>query len=104
MIYQKNNAFIESSSPHSLGLQNNLTVPNPGWDQNSLLINEKKYWGANNSNGFTGLRGLTFDGTGLFGTGLFNGEPSSWGWPEYLIVAGFLYWALWSHERTRPKH
>src|ERR1035437_4947023 len=81
MIYSKNNSFTESSSPHSLGLKNNMTIPNPGWDSNKLMINEKKYWGA-------GLQGLTFDGSGIFGTGLFSGDISTWGMPE--LVAGLV--------------
>lgn len=84
MIYTKDNLFVESQSPHSLGLQNAMTIPNPGWDQNTNLINEKKYWGANNS---TGLRGLSFDGTGLFGTGLFSGDMSTWGIAELVVGA-----------------
>jgi hypothetical protein len=31
---------------------------------------------------------LSFDGTGLFGTGLFGGDISTWGWPE--AVAGLI--------------
>lgn len=29
-----------------------------------------------------GMSGLTFDGTGLFGTGLFSGDITTWGIPE----------------------
>jgi hypothetical protein len=66
MLYSKDNRFIESSSPHSLGLQNNMTIPNPGWDQNPLLINEKKYWGATNN---AGLSGLSMSNAGLYWNG-----------------------------------
>ena len=83
LVQGVDNQFVESSSPHSLGLKNNMTVPSPGFDSNALMINEKKYWGASQSNG---LRGLSFDGTGLFGTGLFSGDISTWGIAE--IVAG----------------
>lgn len=82
LVYGVDNQFVESSSPHSLGLKNNMTIPNPGWDSNALMINEKKYWGA------TGLRGLSFDGTGLLGTGLFSGDISTWGVSE--IIFGVL--------------
>lgn len=88
MIYYKDNAFVESQSPHSLGLRNNMTIPNPGFDQNQLMINEKKFWGA-------GLQGLSFDGTGLFGTGLFSGDISTWGIGE-LIALGVGYYILYS--------
>jgi hypothetical protein len=35
-----------------------------------------------------GVSGLTFDGTGLFGTGLFSSDLSNWGWSE--IIFGVL--------------
>jgi hypothetical protein len=100
MLYSKDNRFIESSSPHSLGLKNNLTIPNPGWDQNPLLINEKKYWGATDN---AGLSGLTFDGTGLFGTGLFSGDVSTWGVPE-IIASGFGAYAVYSMFFQAKQH
>src|ERR1035437_5467136 len=70
--------FHESTSPHSLGLQQALTIPSPGFDQNPLMINQKKYWGG-------GLRGLTFDGSGFLGTGLFAGDVTTWGWEELIF-------------------
>jgi hypothetical protein len=91
MIYNKDNRFSESSSPHSLGLRNNVTIPNPGWDQNALLINSKKDWGTQGTYGMAqlkGLGGLTFDGTGLFGTGLFSGDVTTWGVPE--LITGII--------------
>jgi hypothetical protein len=78
MIYNKDNRFGESTSPHSLGLRNNMTIPTPGWDSNPLMINEKRFWGA-------GMQGLTFDGTGLLGTGLFSGDITTWGFPELIV-------------------
>lgn len=98
MIYPKDNNFVETSSPHSLGLKNALTIPNPGWDQNPLLINEKKFWGA-------GMSGLSFDGSGLFGTGLFSGDVSTWGFGE--IIAGmFGIYAIYSmfHQGKQTKY
>lgn len=72
--------FHESTSPHSLGLQQAMTISTPGFDKNPLMINQKKYWGG-------GLRGLSFDGTGLLGTGLFSGDFTTWGWSELLFGA-----------------
>jgi hypothetical protein len=34
-----------------------------------------------------GLRGLTLDGTGLFGTGLLAGDPFQWDWADWLVIA-----------------
>jgi hypothetical protein len=76
--------FHESNSPHSLGLQQAMTIPSPGFDQNPLMINQKKYWGG-------GLRGLSFDGTGFLGTGLFAGDVTTWGWGELLFGAIGIY-------------
>jgi hypothetical protein len=72
--------FHESKSPHSLGLQQAMTIPSPGFDTNPLMINQKKYWGA-------GMGGLSFDGTGLLGTGLFSGDFTTWGWAELVFGA-----------------
>jgi hypothetical protein len=68
-----------------MGLRNNLTVPNPGWDTNTLILNEK----ANLSRGFSGL----MDGTGLFGTGLFAGDSSTWGTGE-LVFGAIGFWMV----------
>lgn len=40
-----------------------------------------------------GLGGLTFDGTGLLGSGLFSGgmDLSTWGAAEYTLLAGVAY-------------
>jgi hypothetical protein len=85
MLYLKDNRFGISDSPHSMGLRNNLTVPNPGWDTNTLILNEK----ANLSRGFSGL----MDGTGLFGTGLFAGDSSTWGTGE-LVFGAIGFWMV----------
>jgi hypothetical protein len=37
-----------------------------------------------------GVSGLTFDGTGLFGTGLLSSE-GSWSWVDYLFLALGIY-------------
>ena len=56
------NRFLESSSPHSLGLKNNMTIPNPGWDSNPLMINQKKFWGEQ------GTYGMGCGSCGMSGT------------------------------------
>jgi hypothetical protein len=61
-----------------------MTISTPGFDKNPLMINQKKYWGG-------GLRGLSFDGTGLLGTGLFSGDFTIWGWGELLFGAIGVY-------------
>ena len=47
LVQGVDNRFIESNSPHSIGLKNNVTVPSPGFDQNPLIRNQKKFWGGN---------------------------------------------------------
>lgn len=106
IIYGVDNRFIESSSPHSLGLQNDMTVPNPGFDQNEAMINEKKFWGAGLQSGCGncgGMGSLSFDGTGLFGTGLFSGDITTWGVPEVAtLLVG--YYLLHSILYTTSSH
>lgn len=87
MLAPADNLFVESKSPHSLGLRNNLTIPSPGYDENPLMIEQKKFWGA----GLQGIRGLTFDGTGLFGTGVFSGSIGNWGVSEAVLGVVGLY-------------
>lgn len=89
MLTFQDNRFGESTSPHSLGLRNNMTIPNPGFDHNKLMIEQKKFWGA-------GMQGLTFDGTGLLGTGLFSGDMSTWGMAEILfgLVGAYAVYAM----------
>ncbi len=89
MLAPANNLFIESASPHSLGLKNNMTIPSPGFDQNPLMIEQKRFWGA-------GLRGLTFDGTGFLGTGLFSGDITTWGVSEMVfgLVGMYAFYSM----------
>lgn len=98
MIVPADNRFGESQSPHSLGLRNNMTIPNPGFDGNPLLINEKKFWGA-------GMQGLSFDGSGLLGTGLFSGDWTTWGWAE-LIAGAIGAYAIYAmvHQTKQTKY
>jgi hypothetical protein len=86
MLYLKDNRFGISDSPHSMGLRNNLTIPGPGWDTNPLILSEKATW----SRGFSGL---SMDGTGLFGTGLFAGDSSQWGTGE-LVFGAIGFWMV----------
>lgn len=86
MLYSKDNRFAESASPHSLGLRNGMTIPSPGFDQNPLMLNEKRYWGATSQ----GFGGLSFDGTGLLGTGLFAGDMTTWNM-EWVVLIGLGY-------------
>lgn len=50
-----------------------------------------------------GMSGLTFDGTGLWGSGLFSGDTSSWGVGEFgfLALGAFvLYSVVSTSQRT----
>jgi hypothetical protein len=78
MLYTKDNLFVETQSPHSLGLKNALTIPSPGFDTNALMVNQKRMWGI-------GLRGVN---------GLFDGPISTWGIEELLIVGVIAYLLL----------
>ena len=71
--------FLESTSPHSMGLQKALTITSPGFDQNPIM------GGPFRRNKSFGLGGLSFDGTGLLGTGLFSGDMTTWGWSELVF-------------------
>jgi hypothetical protein len=47
------------------------------------------------------MAGLTFDGTGLFGTGLFSGDITSWGIPEAIagLVGVYAVYAMFFQAR-----
>lgn len=99
MIYYKDNRFGESDSPHSMGLRNNMTIPNPGLDSMSNVGRDKLWSGT-----MPGMRGLTFDGTGFLGTGLFSGDISSWGVGELifgLIGAYAVYSMIYQGKQTK---
>jgi hypothetical protein len=98
MLYSKDNLFVETQSPHSLGLKNSMTIPSPGFDQNQLMINEKRFWGA-------GLQGLSFDGSGLFGTGLFAGDIATWGVSEFIfgLIGAYAVYAMF-HQTKQTKY
>ena len=96
LVTNIDNRFIQSESPHSLALQNNVTTPAPGFDSMPLIRNQKLFMGAGlqgcgcgcNSKGpCHGISGLSFDGTGLLGTGLFSDDFSTWGIPEIVVSA-----------------
>jgi len=106
MLYLKNNQIEVSKSPHSLGVQNNMTIPSPGFDENPLIIGEKKALAAGlqgcSGLGCLGLSGL-MDGTGLLGTGLFVGDSSNWGGMEYLSIALAGWWVI-KHLEPHGRH
>ena len=58
MLVPGNNYFNISSSPHSIGLQNNLTIPVPYGDNNWFVNNEKRFLSA-------GMQGMGMQGLGL---------------------------------------
>lgn len=97
MIVPSNNKFIESESPHSMGLLNNMTVPNPGLDSMANLSKDKLWSGSP----VPGMGRLSFDGSGLFGTGLFSGDVSSWDVTEVVggLVAAYAIYTMFRHGR-----
>src|ERR1017187_2377884 len=84
MLTFVDNKIGVSKSPHSLGVRNALTIPSPGFDSNPLVIGQKAVLAR-------GMSGLSFDGTGLLGTGLFSGDMTTWGWAELLVGAIGIY-------------
>ena len=95
-----NNQFRESLSPHSMGLQNNMTIPSAGLDS-LYAVRAGKLWSGNQ----VGLRGLSFDGSGFLGTGLFAGDFSTWGIGE--IIFGLIgVYAIYSmvHQTKQTKY
>ncbi len=93
-----NNQFKESDSPHSMGLQNAMTiVPNVG----NYATSANKLWSGNQ----VGLRGLSFDGSGFLGTGLFSGDWTTWGLAE-LIAGAIGAFAIYSmiHQTKQTKY
>lgn len=92
MLGYGDNRLAESTSPHSLGNRVSMTIPNAGWDSNPLMINQKRFWGA----GMQGMGGLSFDGTGLLGTGLFSGDISTWGISELVcsLIGAYAIYAM----------
>lgn len=95
MLAPANNSFDVSKSPHSIGLDHNLTIPSPGLDDIEViqethrnLIRGLQGLGRHEDDAYGGMSGLTFDGTGLFGTGLFSGDITTWGAPE--AIAGLI--------------
>jgi hypothetical protein len=91
MLILADNRFGPTPNQHSIANRLAMNIPNPGFDSNPLIQTMK----ANLESGFQGygkgVSGLTFDGTGLFGTGLFSGDVSTWGLPEALAGAVGVY-------------
>ena len=102
MLAPFNQNWRTSSLPFSLALQNTVNTGGSYVTPSGTVANQK-YWASRgfqgygpliqygpgagmdgvgcgcNCGGNCGMGGLTFDGTGLFGTGLFSGDVSSWG-------------------------
>jgi hypothetical protein len=121
MIFARNQNWRTSPLPFSLSLANTVTT-GTSFDTASHAVANTKAWAAAGFRGFGprmqftgagmdglgshchcggtcghcgGLGGLTFDGTGLFGTGLFSGDPTTWGIPE-VIAGGIGAYALYA--------
>jgi hypothetical protein len=115
MIVAADNFFTQSLAPHSMGLRNDMTIPMPGWDANPNLTRSTRLWAAPSLQkgwpccsgrvGPKGLAGLTFDGTGFLGTGLFSGDPSTWGLSEIIASMVGMY-AIYSmyHQAGQTKY
>lgn len=91
MLVPADNRFGESQSPHSLANRLAMTIPSPGWDTNPLMITQKEFWGGGMQGvgcSNCGMGGLTFDGSGFLGTGLFSGDVTTWGFSE--LIAGVI--------------
>lgn len=158
MIVKADNRFLQSTAPHSLGLQNAMTIPAPGFDTNPLLINQKRNWGAGQQLAYIntagtatfpgdsprfgglgivhpsprprrwwnqrphseageyqhwgmgglgcsqGISGLTMDGSGLFGTGIFSNDLTTWSGWEYGLIAVGAYMLYSSFRQTKVYH
>ena len=91
MLAPADNKFGPTENQHSIANRLAMNIPNPGWDENPLIQVMK----ANLESGFQGygkgISGLTFDGTGLLGTGLFSGDVTTWGVPEMLAGTVGIY-------------
>lgn len=99
--------FDISTSPHSISLQDNITIPTPWADSNYFIKTEKRFLanGMQGLKGIAGLQGLTFDGTGLLGTGLFSGDFSTWGISELLagVVGIYAAYSMF-HQGKQTKY
>jgi hypothetical protein len=112
MFAPADNAYRVSKSPHSIGLQNNLTVPSAWGDSNPLIKMEKAALTA-------GLQGKGFSGLGDFDpteiTTALNSEVfQGTGVTLWMVGAGMvaLWWLATPHgseyraekARLRQKH
>jgi len=119
MIFAKNQNWRTSPLPFSLSLANTVST-GTSFDTASHAIANSKAWASRGLQGYGprvqysgagldghhchcgcggscngGMGGLTFDGSGLFGTGLFGPDPTTWGIPE-VIVGGIGAYALYA--------
>lgn len=118
MIFPRQQNWRTSTLPYSISLANDVHT-GVSFDTPSRMIAESKRWatagmqgfgarrqypnrgmdghcgcGSNGNCGCSGLHGLTFDGTGLFGTGIFsdlNPFGGNWSWPEWSLVGVGVY-------------
>lgn len=122
MIYRHPQDWKTSTLPFSLALQYTVNT-GVSFDTPSGAIANSKHWAARGFQGLgprvqypgagidglscgcgcgggcgcgKGMGGLTFDGTGLLGTGLFAGDISTWGWEEMILVPviGYAVYAM----------
>jgi hypothetical protein len=109
MIFSRNQDWRTSALPFSLSLANTVNT-GTSFDTASHAIANTKAWATRGLQGYGprqqyrgagldghchcggtcggcsgGMGSLTFDNTGLFGTGLFSGDPTTWGWEEILV-------------------
>jgi hypothetical protein len=102
MLIPKQQNWRTTTLPFSLALQNTVNT-GVSWSSPSNAVRNSQWWAARGFQGLgqcpsgcspgcrckSGLGDLSFDGTGLLGTGLFSMDPSTpWGIPE--LVAGLI--------------
>ena len=88
-------------------IQSSSSVPQNGRTDACSNAQGHNFWGVSAGPFFwgRGMGGLTFDGTGLLGTGLFSGglDLSTWTWAEYLATAVGIY-VVYSVLSTTSRH
>ena len=96
MLTPANNSLVVSNSPHSLGLQNDVTVPS--WGDSNYFVNAQK---AFNSQGISAsenkVEGL---GCGNCGMGALS-LPSGFDNIAVLLAVGISGWWLWKKGKLK---
>jgi hypothetical protein len=126
MIFPRNQNWRTSRLPFSLALANTVHT-GVSFNTASGMIANQKWWATRGMQGYGpriqypgagmdglgchcgggcggGMGGLTFDGTGLFGTGLFSGDISTWGISEglaALLGAYAIYSMIFQTKQTK---